>query len=82
MENMAYQAPQPAFKNQYNRITAAILAIFLGGLGAHKFYLNKTVLGILYIILIPTGLSMAIGVIEGIRYFCLSNEHFDEIMTR
>lgn len=32
-----------------SKITAGILAILLGGLGIHKFYLGKTGMGILYL---------------------------------
>ena len=32
-----------------SKTTAYLLWFFLGGLGAHKFYLNKTGMGILYI---------------------------------
>ena len=31
-----------------SKITAALLALFLGGLGLHAFYLNRTGKGILY----------------------------------
>lgn len=81
-----YQRPSPGFNapftRQYSRITAAILSILLGGLGAHKFYLGKTLQGIIYIVLAPTGISSLIGVLEGIRFLCLNDEHFDEIVYR
>lgn len=33
--------------------TGLLLALFLGGLGAHRFYLGQTLLGILYILILP-----------------------------
>ncbi len=33
-----------------NRISAALLAFFLGGIGVHKFYLGKVGQGFLYLI--------------------------------
>jgi hypothetical protein len=44
----------------------ALLAIFLGGLGVHKFYRKKTGLGVLYLVFCWTGIPSVIGFIEGI----------------
>ena len=49
-----------------NRYVAALLAIFLGGLGFHKFYLKKPILGILYIVFCWTYIPAIIGFVEGI----------------
>lgn len=35
-----------------NKFVAALLAIFLGGLGVHKFYLNKPGMGVLYLLFV------------------------------
>ncbi|MFC0215540.1 TM2 domain-containing protein [Paenibacillus chartarius] len=59
-----------------NRITAAILALLLGGLGAHKFYLGKIGLGIVYLIFCWTWIPTIIGFIEGIIYLVNSDESF------
>ncbi|MBX9704718.1 MAG: NINE protein, partial [Gammaproteobacteria bacterium] len=51
MHNTAVSCPGcGATTNQRNRIVAALLAIFLGGFGIHKFYLGKTGQGILYLL--------------------------------
>lgn len=68
-----YYAPLVPIKN---RIVAALLAIFLGGLGAHKFYLGKPVQGILYLIFCWTFIPAFIGFIEGIVYLASSDESF------
>jgi TM2 domain-containing membrane protein YozV len=41
-----------------------LLAIFLGGFGAHHFYLRRTGLGILYAIFAVTGIPFLIAFIE------------------
>lgn len=58
---------------------AAILAMLLGGAGAHKFYLGNWGIGLIYLIscfVIP-GLSALIAIIEAIRLFTLSDLDFD-----
>ena len=51
-----------------SRLTAGLLGILLGGIGVHKFYLNKAGLGILYILFCWTFIPALIGLIEGIIY--------------
>lgn len=51
-----------------------MLAIFLGGLGIHKFYLGKIGMGILYLCFCWTYVPAIIGLIEGIVYLA-SNDH-------
>ena len=48
------------------RMTAALLAIFLGGLGVHKFYLGDTNKGILYLVFFWTLFPAIVGFIEGL----------------
>ena len=49
-------------KRKVNKSLYVVLAIFLGGLGAHKFYAGKTGTGLLYLIFsitfIPAILSL------------------------
>ncbi len=59
-----------------DRTTAGILGILLGGIGAHKFYLGDTGLGILYLCFFWTGIPALIGFIEGIIYLTKSDEEF------
>ncbi len=60
-----------------SRTTAALLAIFLGGLGAHKFYLGKTLLGIVYLVFVWTCIPAIIGGIEGILFLLSSDTEFN-----
>ena len=53
--------------NKKNKTTAGLLALFLGGLGAHKFYLGKTKMEIIYLVLCLTGISALISLYEGVQ---------------
>ena len=59
-----------------SRITAALLAFFLGGIGAHKFYLGSIGLGILYLLFCWTFIPAVIAFIEFIIYLTMSDEAF------
>ena len=59
-----------------NKVTAGILAILLGGLGIHKFYLGKTGAGILSIIFCWTYIPSIIGIVEGITYLTQNDHNF------
>jgi len=60
-----------------NKVAAGVLAILLGGLGIHKFYLGKLGQGILYLIFSWTGIPSIIGLIEGILYLIQTDEEFN-----
>lgn len=59
-----------------SKITAVLLALFLGGIGAHKFYLGSIGLGILYLLFFWTGIPLIIALIEGIVYLRMSEDEF------
>jgi TM2 domain-containing membrane protein YozV len=62
------------------KVTAGILAILLGGLAIHKFYLGYTKTGIIQLILslVTCGtVGGLIGLIEGVIYLTKSDEEFD-----
>jgi len=76
-------APQPVYTTAINpawpiksKIAAGILAILLGGIGVHKFYLGKIGMGILYLLFCWTGIPAIVGFIEGIIYLCSNDENF------
>lgn len=60
-----------------NRIVAALFAFFLGGFGAHKFYLGKIWLGVLYLIFSWTFIPVIISIIEGILFLIMSDRDFN-----
>jgi len=59
-----------------SKVTAGLLAIFLGGFGVHKFYLGKPLMGLLYLVLCWTYVPSIIALIEGIIYLTKSDEAF------
>lgn len=56
---------------------AAVLAFFLGGLGAHKFYLGKTGQGVLYLLFFWTYIPAILGLIEAITYLTADEYEFN-----
>ncbi|MBI2314438.1 TM2 domain-containing protein [Candidatus Daviesbacteria bacterium] len=64
-------------KTNKNRIVAALLAIFLGTFGIHKFYLRRPIQGIVYLLFFWTFLPGLIGFFEGIIYLLMSDSSFD-----
>lgn len=59
-----------------DRTMAAILALLLGTFGAHKFYMDQSGLGLLYLCFSWTGIPTLAGIIEGIIYLTKSDEEF------
>jgi TM2 domain-containing membrane protein YozV len=60
-----------------DKITAGILAICLGSFGAHKFYLNSVIPGILYVLFSWTFIPMILGIIAGIILLTTNQKNFD-----
>ncbi len=71
---------------QKSKIVAGVLALLLGGFGAHKFYLGMTkqavimLLGVLvgWILILPPFIVGVTALIEGIIYLTKSDEEFHE----
>lgn len=59
-----------------SKIVAGILALLLGGLGIHKFYLGNTKSGILYLLFCWTYIPGIVSFIEGIIILCSNDENF------
>ena len=68
-----------------SRITTALLAIFLGGIGAHEFYLGHSTSGLIRLAIGIVGLAIfipaasIIGLIEGIIYLTKSDDEFHRV---
>lgn len=58
-----------------NKYLAAVLAIFFGTWGLHRFYMGKWD-GVLYIIFSMTFIPQIVGFIEGIYYLTITDEKF------
>lgn len=59
-----------------SRIAAALFALFLGGIGVHKFYLGQVGLGIVYVLFCWTFIPSIVGFIEGIILLTQSDDAF------
>ena len=60
-----------------DKTTAALLAIFLGSFGAHRFYLGQTGAGFLCLIFFRTFIPAIIALIDFIVFLTMSQESFD-----
>lgn len=65
-----------------NKTVAALLALFLGGLGIHKFYLDRPVLGLIYLLFCWTFVPAFISLFEGVYYLLMSPQDFDLAYNR
>ena len=60
-----------------NKLVAALLAFFLGGIGIHKFYLGKGGSGILYLLFCWTGIPALLAFIDFIVLLVCSDDEFN-----
>lgn len=65
-----------------SKVVAGILALFLGGLGVHRFYLGNIGLGILYLLFCWTGIPAMVAFIEGLVFLCGDEQKFDAKYNR
>lgn len=74
--NNAFDSAGPEGKS---RGVAALLAILLGYLGIHYFYLGKVSGGLICILLsaVTCGTWQIITLIQGVMMFCMTNEEFE-----
>lgn len=80
--------PEGGFAHK-DHVAAALLAIFLGALGIHKFYLGYnraafimlgvSVVGSLVTLGIAGGVMAVIAIVEGVMYLVKSQSEFEEI---
>ena len=70
--NMGVSAP-----NGKNRIVAALFALFLGGIGIHKFYLGAIGWGVVYLIFFWTFIPAIVSLIEAILLFLMNDDEFN-----
>lgn len=80
---MELHEKQGYYPQQYRsekKVAAGVLAILLGALAIHKFYLGYTKAAIIQLIfsLITCGtIGSLVGIIEGVIYLTRSDEEFD-----
>ncbi len=56
---------------------AAVLALFFGWAGLHRFYLGQVGLGILYLFLMGSGISFMLGLLDAVAFLVMDKENFD-----
>ena len=64
-----------------NRTTAALFALFLGGMGLHKFYIGDSSKGILYLIFCWTFVPAILALIDAIKWFGMSDSEFKHYLA-
>lgn len=67
-------------KKVVNKAVYCLLALFLGGLGIHKFYSGRIGMGIVYIIFCWTFIPCIIAVIECIIALCQASDENGNIL--
>ncbi len=76
MQQMQQQAPKKTGDRE--RGVAVVLALFLGGLGVHKFYLGESGMGIVYLLFCWTFIPAIVAFLEAIVYLSQSKHEFDQ----
>ena len=78
IQNLKNKPLQSAInKSIKNKTLAAILALFLGGLGIHKFYLGKTAAGILYLLFCWTLIPAILAFVDFLILIFMSDNNFN-----
>ena len=62
-----------------SKLAAALLALFLGGLGLHRFYLGRPLSGVVYLVFCWTFVPALIGLVEGLWLLTISERRFAAI---
>lgn len=60
------------------KTTSALLALFLGCFGIHRFYLGQGGQGFLYLLFCWTGIPSFIAFIDGIGFLIMDRRRFDQ----
>lgn len=65
--------------NRRTRTAAIVWCLFLGGIGAHKFYCGRPGWGVAYALLCWTWIPLIVSLFELLHYLTTSDQKFDEI---
>lgn len=60
-----------------NKQTATLLALLLGGLGVHYFYLGKPIKGLFYMCIAP--LAIVLSIVDAIEFSKMRSDAFNAI---
>lgn len=61
-----------------SKTTAALLALLLGGIGVHRFYLGRGISGALYLLFCWTFIPAIFGLFEGLSLMLMSESTFNK----
>lgn len=89
-EGSGYSAQHALVSNQVpvhpalrkSRSISVGLALVLGGLGAHKFYLERPGAGFAYLVFCWTGIPSIIGLFDAVKYIRMEDEEFHQRFYR
>lgn len=73
---------QYVHRERKDKIAAGLLALFLGGLGIHRFYLGNWIWGLMYLLFCWTFIPGIIAFVEGIVFLCMRTDDFDAKYNR
>lgn len=65
-----------------SRSVAILLALFLGGIGIHRFYLNQPGRGFLYLIFCWTFIPLFIALFDALIWLVNSDQTFDSVYNK
>lgn len=60
-----------------SKSTAILLAVLLGGIGIHRFYLNRPVSGLVYMIFCWTFIPAIVSLLEAFTFLSYTEEKFN-----
>jgi len=69
-------------RQRASRNVAAVLAILLGGIGGHRFYVGQPLAGLVYVLFCWSLIPAFIGLGEGIWMLCMTDESFVKYYLR
>lgn len=79
--DMTMLTQQTQVKAEVSRIAAAVIGIFCGSVGIHRFYMGHTNSGIVYLVVgvVTAGtVTSVVGLIDGIIYLLATDEEFQQ----
>ena len=59
------------------RVIAILLALFLGGIGIHRFYMNRPGSGIIYVLFCWTFIPAIVALVEALLLLLTTDDEFE-----
>jgi len=73
---LAIGQPSSTLRGNKSKAAVTLWGIFLGGFGAHKFYMGSWGWGIVYLLLCWAYIPFLVALVEWIRYVLMTDEEF------